>query len=762
MDHLIALDDEWSLWRRFAVRSAGLPVETVGAFSVPGLVGAEVTKETVDRTREITERAVWSALADDRFTAALTWQNPSVVDTWAARLAERARTADPGPLTRRNERERVVARYSQRYATKNESIGFVGPVAWGTFTDDGKLLAWRGDLGLRSTTVHFEVWAVEELARSWAALPELEPHLPVWLHPAGTVSGSDLLLPLRRPQPLTEADAAVLAAVGRAATLGTATLGTATLGTATLGTATLGTVVDEAGIDPREAETALARLRRGGMVRTGFRIPFDEQPERHLRAQIERIDDDAIRGRLIGHLDDLESARARVAEVATEPVALRAALRDLAETLGKAGGTASRKIERSGLGRTAAYPDCRRDLDVEVAPDLLDPLRRPLGLLLRGADWLAAEVADVVERHLAEQYARLRRQGDTVTLADLQAAATEVLVPGNNLVAGIVPDFQLRWAELLPSIGAGPVRRDTAAARTMADALFPLRRHSWSAARRHAPDLLLARRSGGDFQWVLGELHVALNTMESRLFATQCEFRPDLIAATAADFPTGRVVPLYPPNGVASNSRTYPPPALDPPGVFHYWSYAADHGHEHGGHSVPATAVVVTERDGTLIGDAGDWSAPVLEFFGEFLTALCVNMFKLRAPSPHAPRVLLDDLVVCRESWSFDATEVPLPRSRPQDPTYQGLRDWARTRKMPRHVFAHLSTEVKPVYVDLTAPALLDDLARLLRAAAAAGQQVSISEMLPGPDELWLADADAGHYTTEFRMVAVRDRREIA
>ncbi len=45
--------------------------------------------------------------------------------------------------------------------------------------------------------------------------------------------------------------------------------------------------------------------------------------------------------------------------------------------------------------------------------------------------------------------------------------------------------------------------------------------------------------------------------------------------------------------------------------------------------------------------------------------------------------------------------------------------------------------EVKPVYVDWSAPVLVELLARLSRQAA----WLSLSEMLPGPDELWLRDA---------------------
>jgi hypothetical protein len=739
-DHLVTLDDRWSLWRRFAVRGTGLPVDAVAAFAVPGLLDRPATPDLIDTVKTTTAEAFWSALADDVFLAALTWQNPAVVETWAGRLGAAARSGDRPALTRRNERERVVARYAQRYATKNESIGFFGPVAWGEFTAGAAPLAWDGDLGLRGCSVSFEVWAVTELAAAWAREPSVRPHLPVRLSPACSLRDGRVWRPRRPPVELDGVGLGLLAALAGADRYGPL-----------VEAAARAADLDE-GLVAKTAED----LRATGVLQVGFRIPFDEQPERHLRDQVAGIADAAVHADLTARLDRLDAARDRLLHAATDAPALLPAMAHLSSAMADAGGVARRTIARADLGRTAVYPDCRRDLDVSVGTPLLDALRAPLGLLLRAADWIAAEVGAIVEDQLEDRFRRLRRQRETVTLAELQAAATDVLVPGNPIAAAALTDFQLRWAELVPATGAGSHRIDCAAARGAVEALFPARTPGWSAARHHTPDLMLARDGAGPPRWVLGELHVALNTVESRLFATQCEHRADLVAATAADFAGGRVVPLYPPDGVASNSRTYPPPALDPPGAFRYWSFAADFGHEHGHASVPATAVRVREAAGGLVGVADGWSAPVAEFFGEFLTSLCVNMFKLRGPSPHAPRVLFDDVVVCRETWQFPAASVPLPRSRDRDFTYQGLRDWAHRTGLPRYVFVHAPHEVKPMYVDFAAPALLDNMARLLRAAAAEGTAVTVSEMLPGPDQLWLTDAAGRRYTSEFRAVAVR------
>jgi hypothetical protein len=742
-DHLVPLDGCWSLWRWAAVRGTGLPLDLVEAFAQPDLPAEPPGPERDEAAREATAAAMWRALADPTFLAALTWQNLPVVDTWAGRLGEAARRGERPPISHRNERERLISRYAQRYATKNESIGFFGPVAWASLVDAGTdaPLGWSGDLTVRGRTVSFEVWAVDALARAWSADPRAEPHLPVRLDPAASVRDGRLHRPRRRPVPLDATAAALLAAVtGRS---GAAyRLSELLDAAARTGTADRGALADR-----------LAQLRADGTLHAGFPVPFDERPEAHLRDQVERLPDPALRAELTGHLDRLDRARERVRRAATDPVGLRAALHELIDVLSAGGGTARREIGPGDLGRTAVYLDCRRDLDVRIGPELLAGLREPLGLLLTGARWLAAQVSEVVEAELVTQYRRLRRRQDAVTLAELQAAATEVLVPGNPTVAEVFADFQLRWAEIVPATGDNPVRLDVAEVRPLVEALFPHQEPGWAAARRHAPDVMLYRDGDDRYGWVLGELHVALNTLESRLFATQADHRQDLVDATAADFPGGRVVPLYPLHATATNSRTYPPPALDPPGRFRYWSFGTDSGHEHGAGSVPATAVLVTECGGELVGTADGWRARVTEFFGEFLTALCVNLFRIRPPVPRAPRVSLGDLVVCRASWAFPAGDVPVPRSRNRDWTYGAVRAWARDAGLPRHVFVHSPREAKPVYVDLVAPALVDNLARLVRAAGDA--TLTAVEMLPAPDQAWLTDPAGHRYLCEFRVVAV-------
>jgi hypothetical protein len=116
-------------------------------------------------------------------------------------------------------------------------------------------------------------------------------------------------------------------------------------------------------------------------------------------------------------------------------------------------------------------------------------------------------------------------------------------------------------------------------------------------------------------------------------------------------------------------------------------------------------------------------------------------------------RVTIGRTVVRRARWARAAGELP------REP--DAIASWAREEGMPRRVFVRSPLERKPIYVDLASPTLLRVLTRFLRPAAekAPHAPVILTEMLPGPDECWLAD-DAGRYTSEFRTVAVdRSRR---
>src|SRR3954462_1302027 len=138
-EHRIGLTEDWSLWRDFAVRSSGFPVEGLDAFGPD-------------------EDARLAAVArDPAFREAVAWQNRAAL----ARNVDKVAADAPGSPSRRRGWVDGVASYWQRYCSKNDSIGFFGPLAWGGF---GETTAVRSGALERERVVHFETWAIEAVA----------------------------------------------------------------------------------------------------------------------------------------------------------------------------------------------------------------------------------------------------------------------------------------------------------------------------------------------------------------------------------------------------------------------------------------------------------------------------------------------------------------------------------------------------------------------------------------------------------------------
>lgn len=738
--HLVELDAGWGVWRLAVLRSAGLPFGMLDRFAAGPEIALPAGPQRDSAVRDRDAAAVDAALADDPLVSAMTWQNPKAVRDWVAAYRAGLREGRTGFAHRRRDtRSSAAARYAQRYCAKNESIGFFGPVAWARFGAGPTEITGTGAVARR--LISYEVWAVRAVTDAWNEDPGLLAHLPVRLNPACVLVRDAVRRPYRPPVPLGACAARLVPLIGTAADVGD--------------------LARRARLPLDDVARELAGMRRKQIVQVGFRVPLHETPELLLREQVAAVRDPRVAARLLSRLDVLDDAKAQLG-AATGPEQLVAALAGVDTALAEAAGGDAVRSGRTGFGRrTPVYHDCRRDLDARIGPGELAALATPLAILLDSARWLTAQVAGVVAEGLRKRYQELRATREQVGLGELQFASADLLATGGPGLAEVVADFQLRWAEIIATGRADGdvVTVDSATARSLAGALFPAEPPRWSGSRLHSPDVMLADTKDGP-RWVVGELHLALNTTESRLFVTQADDRAELVEAVRADWPTGRVVPVYPTDGAHVSSRTYPPPALDPPGLYRYWSPGADDGHPSGASSTPAAALVVREHGDDLITEAtGEgWAAPVLEFFGEFLSALAADQFHLRPRVRHVPRLVLGDVVIARSAWRLPVDDVPAETGRAQDVAHDTLRAWAEQQGMPRHVFVRTPLERKPFYVDWHAPLLVENLARLvrrMRRETVPDALVEISEMVPAPDQLWLRDPDGNRYTSELRLVAV-------
>ena len=151
----------------------------------------------------------------------------------------------------------------------------------------------------------------------------------------------------------------------------------------------------------------------------------------------------------------------------------------------------------------------------------------------------------------------------------------------------------------------------------------------------------------------------------------------------------------------------------------------------------------------------------VIDAFGDLVGPALAQQFRLLAPGVHTPRVTIDSLVVSRESWTFAAADVAFADTTDEARRFLAARAWAGAHGLPRHVFLRFTGERKPIYADLTSLASIDLISRSLRRArrhAGANATVTVTEMLPAPDQAWLTGAGGQRYTAELRMVAA-DRK---
>ncbi len=120
----------------------------------------------------------------------------------------------------------------------------------------------------------------------------------------------------------------------------------------------------------------------------------------------------------------------------------------------------------------------------------------------------------------------------------------------------------------------------------------------------------------------------------------------------------------------------------------------------------------------------------------------------------HMPRIVMNRIILQREVWRIPCDEFKKSLwdtkqrlSEKEGITFLQAKKLQRTLKLPQHCFAMIPGEPKPIHVDFNAPLFVRQLVLLANQSSGL---IEFSEMLPGPDQLWMHDSQ-GHYTAEFR-----------
>ncbi|HEX3183223.1 MAG TPA: lantibiotic dehydratase [Pyrinomonadaceae bacterium] len=712
---------------------------------------AEYEREFASGTSIVSE-ALRTIATNDRFREAVAWQNRHALHGSIASMLRLS--AEEGKQGGRRKYEEVVASYWQRYCVKNDTIGFFGPVGWARIVDQPETFAMRpGPSLLASRTVFLEHWGIDELARTLAKNKAYR----IWMSPRRPphirIENGTVLHPLTGVVKMPREMVTVLAACD--------------------GVQTAKEVAAKLIADPsnrlkteEQVKGILDVLLSRGMIIWEFQIPFGFHPEETLRRHLNRIEDDELRKPALECLDQIERARDGLVDAAGDADRVdqaMGALESLFTTL--TGASATRSEGKIYAGRTLAYEDCRRDLDAEIGTDFLDVLAPPVSLLVASGRWFTHEFAKLCRQIFKDIYDGLVRQtGSTDIDGSVFWLRAQPIVDDEQSTADqILPEFQKRWRDILAlPPNTRRVNLSSEALRPLVNDAFDAPAPGWIGARYHCPDVMIDAASveairRGDYQLVMGELHIATNTLAGPVFLSQHPAPEELFAAVESDIPVRRAVPVTPKAWLTSRTNYMLISPRDYRIEFDRDSFVLPRQQ-----TVAVADLIVKEIDGEVrvCTRDGQIQFDIVEIFGHALSGVVVNHLKIFGAEAHTPRITIDRLVIARETWRLPAAEATFAFEKEGSARFLGARRWATARELPRRIFIKVPVESKPLYVDFDSPVLVGLLAKLARRCVEADAEslITVTEMLPSIEHTWLTDREGNRYTCELRSVVV-DRR---
>ncbi|HEX9732023.1 MAG TPA: lantibiotic dehydratase [Thermoanaerobaculia bacterium] len=731
----------------------------------------EAFRQSYREALERQSRELFEAASRERFREAVVWQNRDACRNALDKLTRHPPWESPHNRQRRKW-ESLVASYLQRYCMKNDTIGFFGPGCWAHLRDQAELVRTDPGLGLiAERTTFFEGWGIDVLAE--ALMEQLGTAIKPWLRPrrdpflliqGSTVYGLNGLLAQVEGLALR----ILKAADGRSTARDLA-------GHFAPESATTG----EDGGGPEGVYEILERLSGQGLLAWRLEVPLTLAPLDALRRELERIGDPLLRRTALEKVQELEAARMAVAGAAGDSRALDRALGELDGTFtrltGKAALRARGKVLAVGPGRTLVFEDSRRDLAVSLGPEFLERLAPPLSVVLAGARWLSGAIAtrlrDQFHRTAATLSAELGSPAVPLALF-CQHALPKIPAAAQEIAA----DFRSRWQRLLPVDPSLRVVAFTSdEVRSRAEELFHAAGPGWRNARHQSPDILLAANDAeslrrGEFLFVLGELHSMANTFAAAVVVEQHPDPEALQRAIDLDLADPGVHVALPKSWRGGRNPGFPLQTFGTrshvrlfPSQDHVLDLSACCQDVSWERSLPFGSAVIVKRGGAWVVPSMDGTRffDLLDVLALPLRQVAWDIFKLTPPGRHAPRVVLDRLIVQRETWSFPVAGIPFLKLANQQDRFLAVRRWARDHGLPNFTFFKSPLEHKPVFLDLRSPISIDIFAKIVRRLGRQDRgrpSLTVTEMLPSPEQLWLQDATGQLYTSELRLVAV-DRR---
>jgi Lantibiotic dehydratase, N terminus len=735
-EHLVPIGDgDFAMWRSFCVRRAGMPYDWIETPQPADFAAAH--DSALAGLMRIADKPL--------FLEAVRWQNPRVAaQLRQERRGEYKRTLRP--------LRRTLAGYAQRYCAKNDTFGFFGPKSWGEWVD-GDTRIGQIELPPRRGPAYLELWAVRALAE---ALEEghglftwTVPHVAPGVRIAGAVAhlfdGSQLALTGLQQSVIDASD----------------------------GFRTVGDVISDCaalGHPATAIQPEIRKLQMMGVLTRGFAISQSRLPERRLRMQLSRVGDPVAQGAALKDFDDLLSGVDQVSAALGDPLGQADALAHLDQVFSRVTGQVPRRKEgQYYAGRNIAFEDCAGADEICLGTSVLNEMAPALDLLLLSARWFSCAVAAQYLGHaraIMDEDPGWPAQGFPLPILLSKLADTFWNSPSSPAAEAAI-DLRSRWTSILKPDGVrGCHVLSSAQLKDEVARRFAAPSPGWPTARWHSPDIMLAAGSADDIRAgrylaVLGEMHATINSADSVLFLGS---HPDQGAAQRwidADMPS-RIVPIYPLSAGNVNSCTGPPEWYHSPSYV-YLGMGTDPPYQPTSARLLPIGTLTVHADGDRLvvrSRTDQFEADLAAVLDDYLGFAACTRFGLMEPRAYQPRILIDNMVVARETWRVPFDNI-LPQGNRLEHFFALGRALREDYGLPRLAFTSISGEAKPIYVDFENPLAADVFFSKVRRGRerVPGGEVVFTEMIPGPAELWLRDATGNRYTVEFRLVCVDGAR---
>ena len=658
------------------------------------------TQERQTLRARLRERAAEPAIQEAVF-----FSNPAMSENVWTRYLEGEARPDTSEARRV---ERQVYTYLQRFCAKNETTSFFGPIAYGECDGEAEPDVRVVPSGSTRRRTFFTFWAITELARAVGRERGVRPFLPMRLNPLFQVAPGRASCPsLKLEVALSPEAERLLAVLPVAPTLDSAA---------------------RALVLPLETVARLVvPLMKSALVLMG--LPFtanDFGAFMSLRDAVTGLPASEDRERWLSRLDELERLRGEFESAGL--VGRRALLQTLEARFTEYTGKPARRGEGQVYSdRLILYEEASSPFRLRLGRRF----RQTLEQKLSGGLALSAAYGERVQRGYREQVREVLGP-ETRPLDFLEYAVR--MRPDD--VAGS------RFAPVPPI----SLEEDPSRARTLPVDFLGT---SQPGGRYSLPDVCFAAVEGGGYEILLARVHHHL-----MLWSWLSAFYPERARyeAVAGEWlraePSARGLV-----GLAIRRRNKGFYVFPGKRLVYSVSDVLDAEAEA---LKPHELKVVPGAEGPVLVDGDGQRRSLYMPLDDFNTyppfaALAhpqVLHAKLRTPGRHLPRFSVGGAVYQRERW-----ELPT-RAFAQVSGLDLLLAVERERRAsgwPRFVFVRSTVERKPYLIDTASPFALELLLYLSRGS----EQLSVEEMYPAPEQLWLKD-NRGRYTCEMRMQAVR------